>query len=150
MATCEHHCWRLLPPCLTLLCGAADHESPVLGPPPSSFQARLCMVSRLCTLQHPDLQILEALPAVVIEDSPAACRYFEDVAQADVSAILNHHAHMEDIDVSALSALLDSEPLDGAPKTSASPGKKKGSVGCACCQAFALCCLHPMRMSACM
>ena len=105
-------------------------------------------MSRLCTLLHPDLQILEALPALVIEYSPAACRYFEDVAQADVSAILNHHAHMEDIDISALSALLDSEKLDGPPQTSTSPGKKKESTGWACCQALALCCLQPMPVSA--
>ena len=97
---------------------------------------------RLCTSLHPEF--LEALPAVVIEDTPAACRYFEDVAQADVSAILNHHAHMEDIDVSALSALLDSEQPDGHPQTSASPGKKKGSAGCARCQTLAGGFLHPM------
>ena len=61
-----------------------------------------------------------------------------------MSAILNHHAHMEDIDVSTLSALLDSERPDSAPQTSASPGKKKGPAGCAECQILALCFLHPM------
>ena len=78
------------------------------------------------------------------DNAPAAGRYFEDVAQADVSAILNHHAHMEDIDVSALAALLDSKQPDGAPQTSASHGKKKGLAGCADCQTLALCFLHPM------
>ena len=96
------------------------------------------MTSRLGAALHPDLQILESLPAVVAEGSPAVCRYFEDVAQADVSAILNHHAHIEDIDVSALSALLNSEQSDGPPQTSASPGKKKGPAWCACCQALSL------------
>ena len=107
--------------------------------------AHFFVTSRLCSPLHTDLQVLEALPAVMTEDPHPTCRYYEDVAQADVSAILNHHAHIEDIDVSALSALLDSEQPDGAPQTSALPGKKKGSVGCAGCQALPLCCVHPMH-----
>ena len=55
-------------------------------------------------------------------DIQAARRYYEDVADLDMSAIINHHAHMEDIDVNALAAAVTSNQLHGPATPS---GKEK-------------------------
>lgn len=55
----------------------------------------------------------------------AACRYYEDVADLDMSAIINHHAHMEDVDVNALAADVASEQLNGPPSPAPLPGKAR-------------------------
>lgn len=53
------------------------------------------------------------------------CRYYEDVAGVDISAIINHHAHMEDIDVNALAAAVASERQNGASSLAPMSGKAK-------------------------
>lgn len=58
-------------------------------------------------------------------------RYYEDVADLDISAIINHHARMEDIDVNALAAQIDSEELNGTASLSSPPSKKKAADRCA-------------------
>ena len=42
-----------------------------------------------------------------------------------MSAIVNHHAHMEDIDVNALAAEVASEQLNGPPSPAPASGKGK-------------------------
>ena len=61
----------------------------------------------------------------VMIKAQAACRYYEDVADIDISAIINHHAHMEDIDVNALAANVASEQLNGPPSPAPPSGKAK-------------------------
>ncbi len=69
--------------------------------------------------QHWDVSTVPEMP----------CRYYEDVTGVDISAIINHHAKMEDIDVNALAADLASERLNGAPSPAPMSGKaKKTSV----------------------
>ena len=54
-------------------------------------------------------------------------RYYEDVADLDISAIINHHARMEDIDVNALAAQIDAEQLNGMASPPSPTQQEDGS-----------------------
>ena len=70
------------------------------------------------------------------------CRYYEDVADLDISAIINHHARMEDIDVNALAAQIDSEQLNGMAFLPSPPSKKKAADRCAWCMMHCCSCMR--------
>lgn len=60
-------------------------------------------------------------------------RYYEDVADLDISAIINHHARMEDIDVNALAAQIGAEQLNGMASPPSPLNKKTAAVRCVWC-----------------
>ena len=81
------------------------------------------------------VQTAEGHLVVQIAEYGLLCRYYEDVADLDISAIINHHARMEDIDIQAQAAQIDSEELNGMASLSSPPSKKKAADRCAwyCC-----------------
>ena len=69
-------------------------------------------------------------------------RYYEDVADLDISAIINHHARMEDIDVNALAARIDAEQLNGMASPPSPLNKKTAAVRCAWCLVHCCSCMR--------